>query len=97
MSADMGWRLGLDAIIINDGNYGDFARGQRIEVALECDLWEPATPTECEPSATFSGQSRWSAVDYAICAEVIHRYDRTGEVVLDCGLLRSSRRAVAGR
>jgi hypothetical protein len=47
----MEWELGLSAWIIQDGNYGDFARGDRVEAAVEfwfddrLELAEPSAPS----------------------------------------------------
>ncbi len=48
---DLGWSIGLSSWIIQDGNYGDFATGDRVEAAIEfylekaAELAEPAAPS----------------------------------------------------
>lgn len=47
------WLFGLDAWVVQDGNYGDFVRGQVIDFAVELTPHgDRLTPAEGEPSAS---------------------------------------------
>ncbi|MEO7097340.1 MAG: hypothetical protein ABI175_29030, partial [Polyangiales bacterium] len=61
------WSLGLAAWIIQDGNYGDFHRGQRIEVAVEFAFEDVELVAEGEPSARLL-----EASFHALTARVLH-------------------------
>jgi hypothetical protein len=80
--------LGLDSWIIQDGNYGDFTRGQRAELAVECYAEKPFQPSSGEVMATYLGEG----AAYAMRAATVHREEATAAntqsyAVLDCGIL----------
>ena len=58
---------------MEDGNYGDFAVGDRIEVAVECFLGGTVTPAAGELHATYTGEDDDFQSRYAICADIVHR------------------------
>jgi hypothetical protein len=74
------WSLGLDAWIVQDGNYPDLESGQQAEFAVEFYFPEPLELIEGGiPSA------RWiSGTSYEISARVTAIIDRAW--VLDCGI-----------
>ena len=51
------WRLGLSSWLIEDGNYHDFTRGQKAELAIECSAVAPfvAVPA-ADASAAYLGE-----------------------------------------
>jgi hypothetical protein len=57
------WTLGLSSWIIQDGNYGDVRRGDRLEAAIEFGFEEAPTLTEAnEPSARYHRDSLYEVV-----------------------------------
>ena len=72
--------ISLDSWIIQDGNYGDFAVGQKTQFALEF------YPRSLEPSESESRTAtHLKASNYRICAEIAYVNDRVW--VLDMGFL----------
>jgi hypothetical protein len=72
--------IGIDAWIIQDGNYGDFSVGQEAQFALEF-YPHSLKSSNCEsPSAVLLKATR-----YQVCGQVVYRTD--GLWVLDMGLL----------
>lgn len=75
------WSIGLAAWIIQDGNYGDFAAGDRAEFAVE--FYAPdelADAIGAQPHASHLGDGM-----YDITARVVHAHERGW--VLDFGIL----------
>jgi hypothetical protein len=64
-------RIGLDAWVIQDGNYGDFGRGQRRAFALE---FHPALPLAARyPDAPLERRITWRKANrYEVRAVVTH-------------------------
>jgi len=75
------WALSIDAWVIQDGNYPDFRRGQRIEVAVEFYPPEPLTRTESGGRSAVGDGDGW----YVIAGTVTSVLDRFW--VVDCGIL----------
>ena len=73
------WVIGLDAWIVQDGNYPDFARGERRAFAVEFWPVDIAVTPEIDRSAT----NDTDAV-YRVAAELA--YDSGDAWVLDCGI-----------
>jgi len=72
--------IGLDSWIIQDGNYPDFATGQKTQFALEFSPHSVEASESKSPSATHLKASR-----YQVCAQVAYVADRVW--VLDMGFL----------
>jgi len=76
----MTWSLGMDAWIVQDGNYGEFERGQVAELAVE--FWATDRLVDAPghaPSARPKGDG-----SYAITGQVIAIRDDAW--ALDCGI-----------
>jgi hypothetical protein len=83
------WVFGLSAWIVQDGNYGEFGRGEVAEFAVEFEVDDLQTGEATARSATLVSDS-----DYAIAGEVVFT---AGDVwVVDCGILIYSERRPAG-
>jgi hypothetical protein len=80
--------LGLHSWIVQDGNYGDFRRGETIEVAVEFYADEELSPTESHSV----GAARIAGETYRICGHVTHAWD--GGVVVDFGIQAFTTRTV---
>jgi hypothetical protein len=74
-----GWEIGLDAWIIQDGNYGDFATGQVVEFALE---FYSKDYRQTEPRA--KSCAKLGAAKYSVVGEVIYLNDEAW--ILDFGM-----------
>jgi hypothetical protein len=75
------WVIGIDSWIIQDGNYADFATGDRVEFAVEFAPLSPAVRTDHSPV----GAQRIEPNLYDLTAEVVAISE--GVTVLDCGIL----------
>ena len=74
----MAWRIGLSPWVIQDGNYGDFRVGRRIDMAVECGNGDPVTATTAQPSLTHTGEDEDFQPTYATCADVVYRPSTAG-------------------
>jgi hypothetical protein len=74
------WTLELDAWIVQDGNYGDFHRGQTIEVAVE--FAAEGELVASDPGSV--GASQLAENTYRIGGRVVHAWERG--VVVDFGI-----------
>ena len=74
--------LGLDAWIVQDGNYGELHVGQRVELAVEFGTEDPLRKEE-RPGAPAA--EPLGGAEYRIAARVVHRAGESA--VLDCGIL----------
>jgi hypothetical protein len=72
--------VGIDAWIIQDGNYGDFTVGQKVQFALEF-YPHSMKPSDCKPPSA----THLKASLYQICGQVVYR--TKGVWVLDMGFL----------
>jgi hypothetical protein len=72
--------IGVDAWIIQDGNYGDFTVGQKAQFALEFYPHSLKSSNRKSPSSTYLKASR-----YQICGQVVYRTKSVW--VLDAGFL----------
>ena len=79
--SDDRWAIGLDAWIIQDGNYPDFQRDQVAEFAVE--FYFPEPPTRLEASTLVTAHHVDDAT-YDIQARVVTLLERVW--VLDCGI-----------
>lgn len=75
----MQWALGLDSWIIQDGNDGDFQRGQEAEFAIEFNLRDFAVVETTEPEARLLTDST-----YRVAGAVVAMLE--GSWVLDVGI-----------
>jgi hypothetical protein len=64
--------LGIATWIIQDGNYGDFTRGDRIEIAVEAEFEELTRVEQQPPSCKVGETNAWTD---------------SGDYVLECELL----------
>ena len=81
------WTLGLSSWIIQDGNYGDVQRGDRLEVAVEFEVEEALALTEASvPSARCHRDSVYDVVGRVVAIEA-------DVWVLDVGISIFSNRA----
>jgi hypothetical protein len=79
MSTMSQWRVGLSSWIIQDGNYGDFQRGQQAAFALEF------FPHDCRPSSAKECRARRTGENrYSVTAKVLHVSRRA--CVIDFGV-----------
>lgn len=74
------WSIGLDAWVVQDGNYGDFQSGQTAELAVEFFAPQPLDKTE---DRTRSANRREGAF-YEVTAQVTTVLDHAW--VIDCGI-----------
>lgn len=79
MAAVITWSLGMDAWIVQDGNYGEFERGQVAELAVE--FWPPERLVDA-PSRTPHVRPTGD-VSYDITGQVTAIRDNAW--ALDCG------------
>lgn len=74
------WEIGLSAWIIQDGNYGEFARGQEAAFAVEFRPHDFSSSESAQPAANQLGAAR-----YHIEGDVV--FESPGAWVIDFGLL----------
>jgi hypothetical protein len=68
--SEMDWRLGLSSWIIQDGNYGDFAPGDRVEAAVEFGFDERLELAESSaPSARHVDGSTYEVIGRVVLIE----------------------------
>jgi hypothetical protein len=74
------WTVGLESWVIQDGNYGDFERGQNAEFAVE--FWAPQ-PLALTSNRAFAAHHLGGSA-YDVHARVVTVTDRAW--VIDCGI-----------
>jgi hypothetical protein len=76
------WLVGLDAWVVQDGNYPDFITGQRTEFALEFASRRGLTPLDERHETGV----RWiEGSQYEVTAQIVH--DEPHAMVIDFGML----------
>lgn len=76
------WLVGLDAWVVQDGNYPDFVTGQRTEFALEFASRGGLTPLD----GLHEARVKWiEGSHYEVTAQIVH--DEPNAQVIDFGIL----------
>jgi hypothetical protein len=74
------WQLDLSSWIIQDGNYPDLRRGERVELAVEFGLAQPELVEPSVPSAELVQDSNYQVIGRVVFAA-------PEAWVIDCGIL----------